>query len=354
MNLTTQCPQCKTAFQAPLEELQLRKGYIRCINCAHIFDGYDAVVSTTDAAVPASAPRPVPTLTPAPNTVLIPIPTSTPSPKPEHPSVPPAAPLGGAVTTASPSVVRHRSDARAATPEPVFHLGKVVVSGDAGPVFELSGNSPIEPETHTAIVHSRSPQRDAPAEPIYLEARNETRRKQNKTPDFAGSRQRRPNRLITALWQLAILIALVLMLGQFAYVYRSQIANKIPALRPVLENACSYLKCTVAYSRRIDLIMISGAALSAKTPKNPAEDSMELLLTLRNDFDKPQEWPTLELDLNDFSGTLQVRKNITPEVYLTAAQKQQPFAAKSETVLRIPLILHGLAINGFQVRKFFP
>src|SRR5690606_18551426 len=44
MDLTTRCPQCGTEFQASLQQLQLRKGYIRCVNCAHIFDGYEAVV----------------------------------------------------------------------------------------------------------------------------------------------------------------------------------------------------------------------------------------------------------------------------------------------------------------------
>src|SRR5690606_31545883 len=45
MDLTTRCPECNTTFAASLEQLQLRKGYIRCINCAHIFDGFEAVVS---------------------------------------------------------------------------------------------------------------------------------------------------------------------------------------------------------------------------------------------------------------------------------------------------------------------
>src|SRR5690606_22711632 len=42
---------------ASLEQLQLRKGYIRCINCAHIFDGFEAVVSPgADAARSAKEP----------------------------------------------------------------------------------------------------------------------------------------------------------------------------------------------------------------------------------------------------------------------------------------------------------
>ena len=57
MDLTTRCPKCGTVFQAGLSDLQLRKGYIRCVQCAHIFDGYAEVVS--DASAPeAPAPRP--------------------------------------------------------------------------------------------------------------------------------------------------------------------------------------------------------------------------------------------------------------------------------------------------------
>src|SRR3546814_124736 len=51
MDLSTRCPQCGTTFLASLQQLQLRKGYIRCVNCAHIFDGYEAVVS------PSSTPQ---------------------------------------------------------------------------------------------------------------------------------------------------------------------------------------------------------------------------------------------------------------------------------------------------------
>lgn len=341
-----------------MAELQLRKGYIRCINCAHIFDGYDAVVSTADAVAPVpatkAAPMPVPAFTPTSTPAPIPIPTSTASPIPEPASTARVAPEHSSVVPSPPSVVRHRPDTSRAVAEPVFHLGKVVVSGDTGPVFELSGNSPAEPVTQPAIVHSRSVQGDTPVEPMYVEARNVGRRKHDKSTDFAGPVRHRPNRFLAVFWQLATLLALALMLGQLTYVYRVQIASKIPALRPTLEKACGHLNCTVAYSRRIDLITISGAALSARASTEQGENSMELLLTLRNAYEKPQEWPTLELDLNDFSGTLQVRKNIAPEVYLTAAQLQQPFAAKSEIALRIPLVLHGLAINGFQVRKFFP
>src|SRR5690554_2691112 len=64
MDLTTRCPECSIEFPVSLQQLQLRKGYVRCANCAHIFDAYEAVVpsagaesSVSRAATPtASAP----------------------------------------------------------------------------------------------------------------------------------------------------------------------------------------------------------------------------------------------------------------------------------------------------------
>lgn len=44
ITLTTQCPHCETQFSVNASELQRRKGLVRCVQCAHIFDGYEAVV----------------------------------------------------------------------------------------------------------------------------------------------------------------------------------------------------------------------------------------------------------------------------------------------------------------------
>lgn len=44
MELKTRCPRCGTSFAASVETLQRRRGYIRCIQCAHIFDGFEEVI----------------------------------------------------------------------------------------------------------------------------------------------------------------------------------------------------------------------------------------------------------------------------------------------------------------------
>ncbi|EKU29241.1 hypothetical protein C660_15014 [Alcaligenes sp. HPC1271] len=76
--------------------------------------------------------------------------------------------------------------------------------------------------------------------------------------------------------------------------------------------------------------------------------------TLRNEFERPQEWPTLVLDLKDFSGALIARRNITPDQYLASERREPAFAARSEIMVRLPLNTGQLQVNGYQISPFFP
>src|SRR5690606_30904476 len=166
-------------------------------------------------------------------------------------------------------------------------------------------------------------------------------------------------------------VGMLVLAGQLTYIYRAQLANNMPVLRPVLERACVKLQCQVPYSRQIDQISIMSSALRAG-PRAPgasagaadtagttgaavpaATDTMRLHFALRNMYDKAQELPTLQLDLTDFSGTRVVRKNLPPEAYLTPEDLQRPFPAGSELTSTVPVALNGVKVNGFQLEKFF-
>src|SRR5690606_14316738 len=102
MDLTTRCPKCGTVFQATLSDLQLRKGYIRCVQCAHIFDGYAEVVSDAAGDAPVAAPVPA-----APPTAQS-----------------PARPPESSAATAGPQVIRTgRPAASRAESAAAFHIG---------------------------------------------------------------------------------------------------------------------------------------------------------------------------------------------------------------------------------------
>lgn len=357
-----------------MEQLQLRKGYLRCINCATIFDGFEAVVPVAETPSPVAA-------TPKPTTV----PEEVTPPAVGLSSVPIAATPIVQPAVVQPTVVRHRSAISQPAPyvatdlsdstdpvdtEPVFtfavqqpkasavradfHVGDVA-KPDTEPAFRVGSSTDAADQefSSVSVVHRRA--EHLPVEPMYVEARSGAAAS-GRVPSFSGTNAAGGlGRVSALLWQLAVVLALVVLMAQLVYIYRAQIASQIPTLRPLLERACAELNCTVPYARRIDMITIAGAALSTQKQAEAGKGStMQLQLTLRNTYSKPQEWPTLELDLNDFSGTLQVRKNIGPDIYLTEAEQQQPFAANAEKVLRLPIALNGLSINGFQVRKFFP
>lgn len=217
-------------------------------------------------------------------------------------------------------------------------------------------------EPHIAAARAGAPPASGPHGPppqIYVEARPTEGGDGRSAPDFLDGEAPRYQGVVKMFWGALIAAGLLLLLAQLAYVYRSQIANQIPALRPALVRACASLNCQVAYSRHIDQISIMSSSLRASTgaggaAADAAADSMTLQLTMRNNYGKPQEWPTLVLDLTDFSGTLVVRKNLAPASYLPPAALRQPFAASSEITVGVPIVLNGLKVNGYQLGKFFP
>ncbi len=389
MELRTRCPECETIFPVSLEQLQLRKGYIRCIQCAHIFDGFEE-------AVPADGPRnavhslgkpadPKPATEPAQAfSVGGTSAAASATPRPfsisakEQPAPEPARPF---------SVGAEEQPA----PEPARPFSISVGKPPAGEVYEpftISGRGPRaearpeEPRVAPRIVaegrpvppHGRAsePQLSARVEPpiipseqeddvgntddnddfLYVEPRNARRSERYQPAFMAESRSRRP--WMTPVWAVLTLCGLILLAAQGVYVYRAQLANTFPSLRPVLEQACQQLGCLVPYERRIEAIAITGSALRSSGPPEGDVSKLMLEVTLRNTFERPQEWPTLVLDLKDASGTVVVRRNLGPDLWVPAALRDGPFAANSELRVQLPVSVRGLQANGYQIDKFFP
>jgi hypothetical protein len=192
---------------------------------------------------------------------------------------------------------------------------------------------------------------------IYVEPRIDSDDEPRSAAGFLEQSDGRYRGVVSFFWSLLVLAGLALLLAQAAYVYRVQIASQVPLLRPVLVQACMSLHCTVDYPREIQQIAIMSSSLRANAKAGDTGDDLEqmtLQLTLRNNLDKPQEWPTLVLGLLDFSGAEIVKKNLPPDTYLSPAVLKGPFAAHSEVAVTVPITLKGVKINGFQLDKFFP
>ncbi|MFC4296610.1 DUF3426 domain-containing protein [Castellaniella hirudinis] len=357
MDLTTRCPKCGTVFQAGLSDLQLRKGYIRCVQCAHIFDGYAEVVSDASEAGPSGASSP-----------------------PLRPSAPPVEPVVEPPAAPPPQVIRSgRPAVPPSEPASSFHIGVAPWPddrpepriGDAEgrdeprPVDEILADEGWVPDSGSEPAFGRD---DPPAQaaPFVVEGRPGHRSQGGSAEPLLRDEDAFGwwDALVRFCARLLFILLLLLLAAQAVYVYRGAVARVVPALRPTLERACEPLHCKVPYARDIDRLAITGSALKAADTDAPAgrssgaQDAAEqhfvLHATLRNQAEQPQEWPTLILDLKDVAGTLLVRRNLAPADYLGPVRAAEPFAARSEVLVRVPLTLSGVRINGYQLDLFYP
>lgn len=314
MDLTTRCPRCNTVFQVGLQDLQLRKGYIRCVQCAHIFDGYAEVVSETESgAVPAGVVH-------------------------EEPSQAASDLPAQAASFTIPRVFRSsRADA-----EPQFTVGKPDIEHDAGDQYEeASYDSRSTPSIIVEPHPARASYQGGTAAPLL---------RSGEISVF--------ERLGSWLIGVLVLLGIVLLLGQAVYVYRAQIALTFPNLRPMLVRACEPLRCQIAYARNLAQIAITGSDLKLDASAHEAETGATprhfvLHISMRNRAEQPQEWPSVVLDLNDASGARLVRRNLSPREYLTPQLLAGPFAPASEVQVQVPITLNDIQINGYQLDLFF-
>lgn len=240
-------------------------------------------------------------------------------------------------------------------------------SGYQKPIIASRDNEPIikwndrdAPDDHDSRDDGDDHDLDDDREPVLGEART---RYSSATdvgrapPEFLDQDRSERRGLMRKIWGYACLLGLIALGLQLLYVYRTDIANSAPALRPVLETVCQPLGCTVGYARRLERIAISSSSLQPPTGAAAIDDGRSRLvlnLVLRNRYDKPQHWPALVLDLTDLSDTVVVRKVLKPEDYLTPEQLRGPFAPAGELKISVPIEVTGVQVNGYQLDKFFP
>ena len=399
MELKTRCPRCGTSFAASVELLQRRRGYIRCIQCAHIFDGFEEVIDeqapeptyvAPPVAVSPAAPLVEPEERPASprqeQAQTVDLQAPVPGPRfVEHSRYAPPRDEGTAheslqvrkfpdsilaqapVTPAAPSVIRARPRPEALQPDrqddrdtSFFVSASAVPEQDSGHHIGQASWSGSEPEfsvgdranTLRASFPSRQADgtHDSDVDPVLSDwtiAPNPALQRETRYEGEASLGQR----VGSLIWTSLCVLGLVLFVAQLLYVYRVQIVSQIPLLRPVFERSCATLSCKVPYERRLDQIRVQASALH-KAANQPGQSTLGF--TLRNEFERPQEWPTLVLDLKDFSGALIARRNLAPDQYLAPERHEPAFAARSEIIVRLPLNTGQLQVNGYQISPFFP
>jgi len=149
----------------------------------------------------------------------------------------------------------------------------------------------------------------------------------------------------------ALLLTLTL-LAQFAYFFRIEIGTRLPGLKPLLEDYCSLLDCTVALPQKAELIVIESSELESD-PNHGNVVTLHALIHNRANF--PQGYPSLELTLTSLLDQPIARRVFFPADYLKAGEDEiRGFPANRDLDIKLHLDTTDLKPSGYRLFLFYP
>jgi len=395
MALATQCPQCHTTFRVAQDQLKLRAGLVRCGHCKEIFNGIEHLLPPTAKLQPAGAP-----------------PAAIPPTPESHaaPAEPPAASPDSTAIEPPPSAIEEEekpdSEASDDTPADADHIETApepAISSAAQDAPEPRVDAPTSPapridplqrmtlvdfthelpddlETYpnTVADHELSRAEETPRDqPDELDEairdlqsrpwrgkKKSAKRKKAEPPDDdeieedepgflkRGRRKQRLGRSLRIVYGVGTLLLLIAAVLQGAYVFRNQLAGSFPQTKPVLTQFCALAACRIDLPAQIASVSIESSELQTLAS---AKNKFVLTTLLRNYSGTAQEWPYIELTLNDGSEKPLLRRVFKPAEYLpNRAEALGGFPAASERTIKINFALAQVQASGYRVYLFYP
>jgi hypothetical protein len=160
-----------------------------------------------------------------------------------------------------------------------------------------------------------------------------------------AARWRRPGvRITLALLALAGTAGLA---GQVIHAFRDRIVASAPALRPVLQQACAALGCTIGDFRQIESLSVESSGL-ARVEGAPV---YRLTVTLRNRAAVEVAAPALDLALTDVQGKPIARRVLLMSDLYLPLRTLKP---GSELPIQVQLGIGERPVSGYTVEIFYP
>ena len=334
MALATRCPACSTVFRISTAQAAAKGGMVRCGMCRNVFNSLDALVRVEDLDVVEE--------------VIVGA-DGTPLAKPRKPSFEPSASTDDAQTV---FIARDDEDTEAAVARDFEHT---IVSAwwlpDArdehvsrsGPILskEHTGGGPADTGGGRATGRRSEP---AP-EPSMADGTNPVFMRPEPEPERAPRALR---------WTLAVLsvLAAVVLVVQFTYMWRDELAVRWPPARPWLVDACRVLQCNVGYPIHADSITIESASVQTTGANS---NVYVVIALLRNRDVVDVRYPHLELVLTDLQDQPILRRDLRPEDFVGGNRPPSAgFPAQSELPVRISFELNNLRFAGYRLNQFYP
>lgn len=340
--MLTTCPECRTVFRVGQEQLDDKRGLVRCGHCRAVFNAYDTLLPELASLPQADAASEAPEAAAAPpdlamftDDMLAMPPAVTPgrpfeAPPLSVPSVPDEAPgetlaerretLPEAREAEFPAAEGDRSPATMAFQPAAARLAQDI---PAQTVAEPPGLLPA-PEPDDILL----------------------------TPLVATRPTARAAWLPGVAWGGAALILVLLLFLQLSYFLRDELAAAVPGLRPTLQRACAQLGCSLLPARDLTALRIEASSLESDTED---KSRASLNLSLSNRSDRAVAWPHLVLVLTDTRDLPVAQRPFAPAEYLPAEAVARPgLEPGREQEARLELELKGLAAYGYKLELAYP
>ena len=309
MSLITRCPACGTMFKVVADQLKVSQGWVRCGQCAEVFDASLNLQKGHQAALlvpgPPSSANPDPEL--ARSDLQVP---SLPAAFVSQPSI--TGPFAGADLSIGQTDDAH-SDFDPAGWKQQRHTPQLDESGSLR-VNELG--------RAVRTVHLQTPSIEAENQAADLtdltdfftagSADGPRSRLGDTTDDVSFVRDARrdafwrktPVRI--ALGSVGLLLAMLLVL-QVIVQQRDHLSALQPGLRPWLRTLCAPLNCVIEPLRHIETVVIDSSSFN-----KIGADSYRLTFLLKNTGSTPVAMPSLEITLTDTQEQAVLRRVLTP------------------------------------------
>ncbi len=170
--------------------------------------------------------------------------------------------------------------------------------------------------------------------------------------DIGSNAETPPSRGRLLAWNLAVLVMLGVFVVQAAYVFRAELVQAEPDLRPLLQEMCSVLDCDIPLPRKADLVGIEASDLHPDPQQKPL---LVLAATLKNRAPFAQEYPHLELTLTDVRDQPVLRKVLSPVDYLAqGTNAREGFPANGDLSVNLWLDAGDVVASGYRLYLFYP
>ena len=166
--------------------------------------------------------------------------------------------------------------------------------------------------------------------------------------------ERSSGRKISRSWLVLDILLLVLLLGQVAHAWRTEISITWPEVRPLLDEYCNLMQCELGFPRYLSLLSLESSDLQVNPSSSP--EVTTLLAVIRNHASFPQELPSLLLMLTDADEQPIASRVLTPEDYLAQKERQAVFMGGNEIQIQCYLDTDTNKLNatGYKLELFYP